>query len=301
MSKVLITGGTGLIGRQLCKYLTEKGYTVCILSRNARSQDKYQSFNYDYKTNTIDEEALLNTDYIIHLAGANIGEKRWSDARKKEIVESRVAVAAFLHKKITENNIPLKAYISASAVGFYGAVTCKNVMTELDAPATDFLGQTCVAWESIAQRFAESGIRNVVLRTGVVLSAQGGALSKMMMPVKWGLGAALGSGRQFMPWIHIDDLCKLYVFALEQESLRGIYNATAPQHCTNAELTKQLATVLHRPFWPVNVPSFVLKLMYGQMADMLLKGSAVSSEKIMKEGFQFTFSKLEMALCDVIR
>lgn len=296
MEKVLITGGTGLIGKHLHKKLIEKGYEVLILSRNKNRVNKSTIFYWNPEKEEIDSEAIEKADYIIHLAGANIGEKRWTAKRKQEIVDSRVKTAELLLKTIQENNLKPKAFISASATGYYGAITTDKTFIETDTPANDFLGKTCFEWEKSADKFAETGIRTVKIRTGLVLTKKGGALEKMLLPVKLGVGSPIGSGRQFMPWIHIDDLCNIYIKAIEDTKLKGAYNAVAPEYIRNKEFIRILAKVLNKPFWFPNVPSFVLKILFGEMSQIVLKGSKVSSEKIIKAGYRFEFNELGSAL-----
>jgi len=299
MTKVLITGGSGLVGKELSKKLIEKGYEVLILSRNKSRPEIPNTYYWNPEKEEIDSEAIANTDYIIHLAGANIGEKRWTTKRKQEILDSRVKTAELLLKKINETQAKPKAFISASATGYYGAITSDKTFVETDTPANDFLGKTCLNWEESADKFAETGIRTVKIRTGLVLTKKGGALEKMLVPVKLGLGSPIGSGKQYMPWIHIDDLCNIYMKAIEDTKMEGAFNAVAPEHITNKEFMKTLAEVLKKPFWFPNIPSFVLKIVFGEMSKIVLKGSKVSSEKIIKVDYRFEFTNLKDAFDDL--
>lgn len=288
MTKILITGGTGLVGRQLTKKLLEKNYEVVILTRNPKDDNEFQwNINEGY----IDENAFENIEYVIHLAGAGIADKRWTDKRKQEIIHSRVESINLLFQKIKEYKVNLKGFISASAIGFYGAKTSDKIFTETDKPANDFLGKVCSLWEEAAHQFKKESSRTVILRTGVVLTKKGGALAKMKTPII----SPIGSGKQYMPWIHIDDLCAMYITSIES-NLSGIYNAVAPEHQTNKSFSKVLAKKIKRPFLPIGVPSFLLKLIFGEMAVILLKGSRVSSKKIEKSGFKFQFPTLPKAL-----
>ncbi len=296
MATVLITGGTGLVGRHLCKRLQEKEYKVIVLSR----VKKYDSNTPVYTWN-LDKEAINTTDYIIHLAGANIGDKRWTNRRKQIIIDSRVKTGQLIFDKIKECNKELKAFISASAIGYYGTITSNKIFTETDYPANDFLGKTCKQWEQSTDRFKELGIRTVKIRTGVILTKQGGALAKMIKPIKIGIGSALGNGKQYIPWIHIDDLCNIYIKAIEDTKMTGVYNAVAPDHKTNKEFTQTLAHVLKKPFWFPNVPAILMKLMFGKMSEMLLKGSRISADKINSTGYNFLFPKLESALNNLMK
>ena len=298
-SRVLISGGNGLIGQQLCLSLQEKGYEAGILSRSPRPNSTTPSYSWNIDRNLIDREAINNCDFIIHLAGANIGAKRWTRKRKKEILNSRVGSIDLIYNNIDKNNNRLKAFISASAIGYYGALTSEHIFTETDNAATDFLGETCNSWEQAADKFSGIGVRTVKIRTGVVLSKEGGALSKLLLPVKLGLASAIGTGKQYMPWIHLDDLCDIYIQAIEDQALSGAYNAVAPEAITNKEFTRKMAQALHKPFWFPNIPAFVMKMLLGKMSTMLLKGSRVSSDKIQAAGYTFQFPELESALKDV--
>ena len=288
MSKILISGGTGLVGSRLTEMLLQKKHEVVILSRNSKDKNE---FKWDISKNYIDKNALENIDYIIHLAGAGIADERWSEKRKQIIIDSRVNSANLLFDKIKELKIDLKGFISASGVGFYGAKTSDKTFKENDKPANDFLGDVCQKWEKAAHQFETLKIPVTIFRTGIVLSKKGGALEKMKTPII----SPLGSGKQYVPWIHIDDLCQMYIKAIE-DNLSGIFNAASPEHQTSKTFSKILAKSINRPFIGINVPSFMLKLLFGEMAIILLEGSRVSSEKNEKTGFSFRFKTLKKAL-----
>lgn len=299
MATILISGGTGLIGKQLCKKLKDKGYSVAILSRARRQDTDIPTYTWDLDKREIEKEAIETADYIIHLAGANIGDKRWTAKRRKLIVDSRVKSGQLIFEKLKENKNQLKAFISASAIGYYGTITTDKIFSETDPPSSDFLGETCRQWEQSADSFEKLGIRTVKIRTAVVLTKQKGALAKMITPVKLGIASAIGSGRQYLPWIHIDDLCGIYIKAIENTQIKGAYNAVAPDHKTNRDFTETLAHALKKPFWFPNVPAIAMKLMFGEMAEMLLQGSRVSSDKIKTAGYSFLFPDLKSALDDL--
>ncbi|MBO6185708.1 MAG: TIGR01777 family oxidoreductase [Chryseobacterium sp.] len=296
---VLITGASGAIARELSKKI-EKEYTVRFLTRKKKAENE---FEWNLKNNTIDERAFENISHIIHLAGANISEKRWTEERKKELISSRVNSAKLILNTLKKKNIKLKSFISASGINFYGTKTTDKIFTENDAPGNDFLSEVVVVWEKAADEFKEQNIaeRVVKIRTAVVLSKNEGALAKMMTPIQFGIGSPIGSGKQYMPWIHVDDICRMYEFALKNPELEGSYNASAPQHTTNENLTKLIAKVLKKPLLMPNVPSFILKLIFGELADALLEGSRASSEKIEKAGFEFQFPDLKKALEDLLK
>ena len=214
MATILITGGTGLVGIHLCRKLKEKGYNISILSRANKQDTEIPTYVWDIDNKEIEKEAIETADYVIHLAGANIGDKRWTTKRRQLIIDSRVKTGELIFDKTKESKIKLKAFISASAIGYYGTITSDKIFCETDLPSNDFLGETCRQWEQSADRFEELGIRTVKIRTGVALTKQGGALAKMITPVKMGIGSAIGNGKQYLPWIHIDDLCGIYIKAI---------------------------------------------------------------------------------------
>lgn len=299
METILISGGSGLVGRHLCKKLKDKGYRVAILSRASRQNTDIPTYAWDVDKKVIEKEAIEKTDFIIHLAGANIGDKRWTAKRKQLIIDSRVKTGQLILEKIKVNKNKLKAFISASAIGYYGTITSDKIFCEMDSPSNDFLGETCRQWEQSADNFEKLGIRTVKIRTGVVLARLGGALAKMIIPIKLGIGSPIGNGRQYMPWIHIEDLCNIYIKAIEDTKMKGAYNAVAPDHKTNRDFTKTLALILKRPFWFPNIPAIVMKIMFGKMSAMLIKGSRVSSDKIRAAGYNFLFPDLNSALTNL--
>ncbi|TCP24635.1 hypothetical protein EV195_10566 [Tenacibaculum skagerrakense] len=289
MAIILLTGGTGLIGQTLQKQLENNNHKVRILTRSPKLDNH---FKWDIKANYIDEKVFDNLDYIIHLAGAGIADKRWTDERKQVLINSRVESSGLLFSKIKELNIPLKGFISASGIGYYGAITSSKIYSEEDQPADDFIAKICIEWEAAANQFKTLNIPVTILRTGVVLSSNGGALKKMNTPL---FLSALGTGKQYIPWIHIDDLCNLYVKAIEDDSFTGIYNAVAPEHKTNNDFTKTLAKVVKKPVLPINAPGFILKIVLGELAAIVLEGSRVSAEKT-TASYNYKYENLEKAL-----
>ena len=293
---VLIAGGTGLLGKHLSRLLLDKGYKVRILSRRLLKNSPFEYFVWDVSNGYIDETAFTEVDHIINLAGANIGEKRWTKLRKQQIIDRRVKSTELLFTYYHKLNFPLKTYITASAVGYYGSLTSDKIYTETDTPANDFLGQVCQMWEKASLLFEKEGIRTVQVRTGVVLAKDDGALLKMAQPFKWGLGSVLGNGKQYVPWIHIDDICQMYAFGLENKNMQGAYNATAPEYITNREFSEKLARALDKKIFFPPIPEWVLKLILGKMADLVVKGSRVSSEKLLTTGFTFKHTSIENTL-----
>ncbi len=297
---VLITGGSGLIGRYLTSALLSEGYKVSHLSRRTVQSGKVMAFRWDPENNILDPSVFEGVDYVIHLAGANIGERRWTLKRKDEILSSRVDSAKLLHHVIINNGIRIKAFISASATGYYGSITSDKIYNENDMPATDFLGTTCRKWEEAADLFGNEGIRTVKIRTAVVLEKNDSALSKLMKPAGVGVLVKMGRGSQYMPWIHIKDLCNIYLKAVKDAEMEGAFNAVSPQHVTNKFFMQTLAEVMKRPLFPLPVPALVLKSILGEMAVVILQGSRISSKKISNSGYAFLFGNLEKALENVI-
>jgi uncharacterized protein (TIGR01777 family) len=302
MATVLITGGTGLIGTALTKELLTKDYDVIILTRfpekhTASPKLSYAKWNIEEKF--IDEEAIAKADYIIHLTGANVGEQRWTEKRKKQIVESRTKSAALLVKALRENTNQVKAVVSASAIGWYGPDSGdhhSNGFVETDPPAEDFLGTTCKEWEQSIDPVADLKIRLVKFRTGVII-ANGGMIKEFKKPLRFGLATILGNGKQMISWISIDDIVRLYITAIEKEDLSGVYNAVAPHPVTNKELVMQLARNVRGKFFvPVFIPSFILKLVLGEMSIEVLKSATVSCKKIKSTGFTFVYPSIKSAI-----
>ncbi|WP_100077471.1 TIGR01777 family oxidoreductase [Chryseobacterium camelliae] len=296
---ILITGANGLIARKLAEKL-DKEYRVRFLTRKKK---KAHEFEWDLKKGTVDQAAFDNVSHIIHLAGANISEKRWTDERKKELISSRVDSARLLMEGVRNRNIKLKSFISASGINYYGTETTEKIYTEEDPAGKDFLSEVVVLWEQVADEFTENGLaeRVVKLRTAVVLSEKEGALKKLMVPVEYGIGSPLGTGKQYMPWIHLEDIASMYEYAVKNNSVEGAYNAVAPQHTTNAAFTKEVAGILNRPFIMPNVPAFLLKLIFGELSVAVLEGSRASAKKIMDSGFDFRFPDLHTALQDLLK
>jgi uncharacterized protein (TIGR01777 family) len=299
-SAVLITGGSGLIGKYLTSTLLGEGYDVAHLSRRANQFGRVRVFRWNPEKGVLDPAVFNGIGTIINLAGANIGDGRWTRGRKEEILNSRTKGISLLHRTIVENSIDIKAFISASAIGYYGSVSSERIFTEEDGPGTGFLGNTCRLWEEAADLFASSGIRTVKIRTGVVLEKNDSALRKMMIPAKIGLIVRTGSGRQYMPWIHILDICGIYMKAVKDLNMSGVYNAVSPKHTTHDEFMKTLAGVMGLPVVLPPVPSSLVKAALGEMADVVLKGSRVSSQKIINAGYHFSFGNLHDALADIL-
>jgi len=295
---ILITGGSGLVGKALTEALLKKEYQVSHLSRKPGNNPKIKTFLWDVGQNKIDPNCINGVDIIIHLAGAGIADKRWTDKRKKEIIDSRTKSIGLIYEVIKSENNKVSTVISASATGYYSD-RGDELLSEESQPGADFLGECCVAWEQAVDEGKSLSLRVVKFRTGVVLNKKGGALPPMAKPVKFGLGAAFGNGRQWIPWIHWQDIVDMYVYSIENIHLTGVYNMAAPNPATNKQLIKAIAKQLFRPLWPIKVPSLVFKLLFGEMSVVILGSTKVSSKKIESEGYVFKYPELKGALKNI--
>lgn len=303
---VLITGGSGLVGTRLTEILLERGFTVSYLTRKVEKKTiggkPVKTFLWDIKKEVIDEKAFLEADYLVHLAGAGIADENWSDERKNEIIDSRTKSINLIFSTLKTLPHRIISFASASGIGYYGADTGDEHISEQHTPGSDFVADCCIQWEAAADEIQALGIRTVKLRTGIVLSEKGGALPKLTQPVRWGVGAALGTGKQWQSWIHLDDLCEMYIKSLTDKQMTGAYNAVAPNPVTNYNLTKISAQVLSRPFWMPNVPEFTLKMVFGEMASIVLGGNYVLNQRIKQEtDFDYKFVEVKGALEDLLK
>ncbi len=295
--KALITGGTGFVGQHLAKRLPEP-----IIA--GRSVEKIKDLFADSEfrrwdgLQNVDPSFLDGVDTVFHLAGESIFHGRWDDAKKKRIRDSRIEGTRHLVDIIAKKETRPATLICSSAVGYYGS-RGNEILTEKSAPGDDFLAKVCKDWEKEALRAEEYGVRVVLIRTGVVLGDDGGALAQMLPPFKLGLGGRLGNGRQYMSWIHIDDLTAIMLQAMENQKLRGPINAVAPNPITNSEFTQALAATLHRPA-VLPVPGFALKLILGEFGEVLLSSQRVVPEVLQQAGYTYTFPEIEEALRNLL-
>ena len=297
--KVLITGASGLIGTRLTEMLLEKQYEVVHLGRG-KKKGPVTSFTWDIGKGYIEPGTFTGVDVIVHLAGAGVGDERWSEKRKEDILLSRTRSTRLLYDELKKGHHSVTTFVCASGIGYYGVEDNGKASVETDKAGVDFLAEVTRQWEAEADRIGEL-MRVCKLRTGFVLSDRGGALPKLALPVKWLVGAPLGPGSQYINWIHIDDLCGIYIRMIEDTSLQGAYNGVAPGPVTNREITRAIASVMGKPLFFPAVPAFVLNIILGEMAYIVLKGGAASGEKIRSEGYAFKFTDLKQALSDLLK
>jgi uncharacterized protein len=300
MKNILIAGGTGLIGQHLAQLLTKKGYQVSLLSRKKDSNSPYPIFEWNVERGTIDPKAIAQADAVINLAGAGVADARWSEARKKLITESRTQSNELLKSEFIKHTKTIH-YIASAAIGFYGNRGEAVLGETSNAGNTGFLPESCIAWESsIAAITALPNVRVAMVRIGIVLSEKGGALAKMLPSYMVRVGAYFGDGNQWYSWIHIQDICNIFIHLLENQLLTGIYNGTSPQPVRNYDLAKAIGTAMNKQVLLMPVPAFALQLALGEMSAVVLDGANVSSQKIQATGFQFQFEKIEDAVKDLL-
>jgi len=308
MPVVLISGGTGLIGSRLTHHLIERGYDIIILTQQKNRLAENSKITYSYwnvEKEIIDKKAVLSADHIVHLAGAGVMDHKWTTDYKKKILESRTKSAELIVNCLKENEHHVKTFVSASAIGYYGAdekiLERKDGFIESDLPSQDFLGETCLLWEASVEPVTALGTRLVKLRTGIVLSKKGGALKEFKKPLRFGIATVFGNGKQIVSWVHIDDLCRMYSEAMENKYLHGSYNAVAPEPVSQKELILLLANKMRNKFFTaVHIPVFILKLFLGKRSIEILKSATVSDRKIKATGFTFLYPSIESALNEVV-
>jgi uncharacterized protein (TIGR01777 family) len=296
--KVLITGGSGTVGRNLSELLIQKGHEVAHLSRSQGKNPKIKTYLWNVESHQIDEHCIDGVDIIIHLAGAGIADARWTAKRKETIIKSRTESIKLIYDLLKKYPHQVKTVVSASASGFYSE-RGSEWMTENNTPNTDFLGHCSVLWEQSVDEGASLGLRVVKFRTGVILDKNSGALPKMAAPVKFCIGSPLGNGKQYISWIHIDDVVNMYLKGIEDENLSGAYNMSTPHPITNSALTKAIAKTLNKPLWLPHVPTFMLKLIFGEMSEVVLGSTRMDVRKIVATGFQFKYPDINTALQEI--
>jgi uncharacterized protein (TIGR01777 family) len=300
--KVLITGATGLVGNGLIKILLQNGISVNYLttSRNKiANETNYKGFFWNPIAGEINENAFDEVDVIVHLAGANVAS-RWTNSYKQEIIDSRVKSTKLLYKTLDKINHQVKQVISASAIGIYPNSLNQVYQEDFSKVDDSFLGRVVNHWENEVAEFEKLSIKVLKIRIGIVLAKEGGALQKMTQPIRYGLGSSFGTGEQFQSWIHLQDLVNVFYFAITHK-LEGVYNAVSPYPVTNKELTKAIAKQLNKPLFLPNIPKFLMKLLLGEMHEILFSSQNVSSRKLLDKGFQFKYAALDKALQDLLK
>ncbi len=297
--KVLIAGGTGLIGRALAEILIETGYEVSILSRSNKEEGKYKFFKWDVENQYI-EEGALDVDVIIHLAGAGIADKRWSKSRKKQIIDSRTKSTLLIKEKLSERKDTLPLYIGASAIGIYGSTSSIVNESQVSTDENDFMVEVTRLWEEAHLELVPLVKRHAMLRIGIVLSTKGGALKSILIPFLFRMANYFGNGHQWMSWIHITDVVNLIKFIIENE-VDGTYNAVAPEPVTGKTLVGSIRAIKKGPFLFFGVPEIILKLIFGEMAQTILTSTKVSSASIVQKGYRFQFDDIKSALKNLLK
>lgn len=295
---ILITGATGLIGSRIVRNLQQRGHEIKILTRDPSRVKNAEAFHWDIDSGQIDPKCLEGIDTIIHLAGAGIADKRWTKKRKQEIVDSRVKSTRLLFDTIEKTRARIDTIVSASGGGYYGD-RGDEVLTEESSNGTGFLAECCKQWEDAIDEGRKFCNRIIKLRIGIVLTRHGGALVELEKPVSFFAGAALGSGKQWIPWIHLYDMISIFEKVVENPAYNGVYNTSTPFPVTNSEFTRAMAKKLSRPVWPVNVPEFVLKALLGEMSEIVLISDRNSAQKLINAGFQFRYPALDDALTEI--
>lgn len=303
MKFIGITGGTGLIGRHLSKLLADDGYEIIVFTRKPGKNRKYIKnttyAEWNPQKKIIDTAQLAKVEAMVHLSGEGVADKRWTEQRKTDILESRVAGTKFLVEQLKKNAKECKVLVAASAIGFYGPDEGNDPFTEKAPPATDFLGYTCAKWEA-ASMDAQDVMRRVVIRLGIVLAKEGGAFYEFNKPMNFGIMPILGRAEQMVSWVHVKDVVRMMRFAIERTEVSGIYNAVAPLPVTHSNLVHTMARAKGGLKIPFPVPAPIVKLILGEMSTEVLKSCTVSSEKIMEKGFRFDFRDIETAVKDLL-
>jgi uncharacterized protein (TIGR01777 family) len=292
---VLITGGNGLIGKHVTQALLKQGHKVSHLSRNKAEINGVKTYLWNVPERQIDKHCLDGVDTIIHLAGASMDDKRWTTERKQEIISSRTESIQLIYKLLKESSMGVTTIISASGVAYYGSQG-NEVIPENSKAAQDFLGTCCMEWEAAVDEGKTLGLRIVKYRTGVVLTIEGGALPALAKPVKSGIGAVIGSGNQWIPWIHLQDVVDLYLLAVNDQTIAGVFNQTAPEPVTNRQMTEALASQFKKSLWMPAIPAFVLRMIMGEMSAFVLNSTKAVPQALSHENYTFKYATLTKAL-----
>jgi len=300
MKNVLVIGGTGLIGRHLAKYLKQKNYNVAILTRYPDLVKDFKAYKWDLKKKYIETEAISNSHIIVYLAGENISIGRWTNFKKQKIFQSRVQGLNVLYEYTKKFGYNVEALVSASAIGFYGTFTSEKILDENSLPGKDFLAKVCSVWENEAWRFENLNIKVSIARTGIVLAPDGGIVKRLYPIAKLGLLSPLGTGKQYFPWIHIEDLVKIYLWMIE-EQLQGVYNAVAPEYINSEDFVHAYMKAMNKKVIMPNIPNFILKIIFGQKSSIMLYGTRISAQKLINHGFKFSYENIYQAMKELVK
>lgn len=295
---ILIAGGSGLVGGRFIEMIDHSKYDICILSRHAGSSNGIKKFQWNFSDMSIDENAV-KVDYIINLNGAGIADKRWTEARKNLLIESRVKSAKLIKNALDKTGHKPKAYVSASAVGYYGNRK-DEVLDESSPVGTGFMADCCQQWEDSALSLESNTDRLIINRIGIVLSTKGGALPKVLMTKAIGVYNYFGNGNQYYAWIHIDDLCRMLIQQIEDDSFNGVYNAVAPEPLTNKAFTTHIKKAMSGNL-VLPAPTFGLRLALGEMANVVLNSTRAIPKRMKQHSFEYNFPKLEDAVIDLVK
>lgn len=295
----LITGGSGLVGQRLTELLLAQGHAVRHLSRSKKSGGQVESFVWNVEDDHVDPEALAGVDVIVHLAGAGIADARWTEARKKELVDSRVETLNLLKRHLAATTHTVTTLISASAQGYYEP-NRGRVLSEDDVADEGWMGQLCVAWEDAALSWSELGIRVVINRIGLVLSNRGGVLEALVGPIEKRLSPVFGSGSQVYSWIHVDDLCRMIMFEAASVEMQGVFNAVAPRRVNQREFSTAIATQLGKPVLTLRAPKFLLNAALGERAAVVVDSYDLSPDRVQQAGYDFEYATVDQALAALI-
>jgi len=296
--KVLLVGGTGLIGTSLKKELIKLGYSVNILSR--KKENNSNTYVWNINEGYIDLKAFDGVSGIINLTGASIAEKRWSNKRKQVLYDSRIKSTRLLFNTIKTNKINLDFFINSSAIGYYGIKKSAKIFNESDNPGKDFLAKLCIDWENEALRFKELNIRTVIIRTGIVLTKTEGALEKIKLPIKFGILPIFGTGNQIFSWIHIEDLVGVFISSITNKKIVGPYNAVSPNPNSYIEFNREIAKALNKKVIPIKTPTFILNIAFGELSEILTLGNRIAADKLINEGFKFKYPHIQNALINLL-
>lgn len=299
---ILIAGGTGFVGKALTSYFTRNGHHTYILTRNTqkRENDPYIHHVQWLTDDAPPHEQLPSIDVVVNLAGESINSGRWNETRKRTIVESRLQATYAIYDLITKMNKKPSILIQASAIGIYGTSLNETFTERCETIGTDFLAQTVKRWEEAGRRIESLGVRTVFMRFGIILGKNGGALPRIVLPYKWFIGGTIGSGQQWLSWVHMDDVIGTIDFVIRHETISGPVNVTAPSPVTMEQFGKTIANILRRPHW-LPVPSFALKMLLGEMSMLVLEGQRVIPKKLLQAGYDFSFPTVDQALANILQ